>query len=294
MFLFLLRLAHSFGRNILVYFAPFILILVSINLNITNPSIYKNSLIQNSFYNKLSSQATQIINQNPQVNNILRKNFEFITDSKALQKNTEQNIDSLSLYLNGNDIASSNLPSNLSNPSRSLPENIQILDVISSLSPDELVKFKDSLTQISNLNLLNVSSFLDWQKIPSIQLIRNFIQNFRWQINILGFLYFGVLLLVAFTSPLFSKNLFQELGIILSRVGLSSLFGIGIFLFGILATMWGGSLFNQYLLPILNVRPVIELISWQVFWICYNILSFAIYFSVLSFGSGYFLKKLSP
>ena len=284
MFSFLLKSLHSFGRNVLVYFAPIILILVSVNLNVTSSDIYKTSLVQNDFYNKLSLQARQIVNQNEQAKNIIGKNFEFITNSELLKKNTEQNIDSLTAYLSGK--GSNNQTSN-----KPPLENLQTLDIISSLKPEQINIFKDSLLQISNLN---VSSFLNWQKIPSIQTIRDLIQNFRWQINFLAFLYFLSLIIVVLISPLFTKNLFYELGTILSRVGFSTLFGIGIFLSGILITMWSGSLLNQYLLPILNVRPVIELISWQIFWISYNILSFAVYFGGLSLGGGYVLKKLTP
>ena len=284
MFSFLLKSLHSFGRNVLVYFAPIILILVSVNLNVTSSDIYKTSLVQNDFYNKLSLQARQIVNQNEQAKNIIGKNFEFITNSELLKKNTEQNIDSLTSYLSGK--GSNNQTSN-----KLSLENLQTLDIISSLKPEQINIFKDSLLQISNLN---VSSFLNWQKIPSIQTIRDLIQNFRWQINFLAFLYFLALIIVVLTSPLFTKNLFYELGTILSRVGFSTLFGIGIFLSGILITMWSGSLLNQYLLPILNVRPVIELISWQIFWISYNILSFAVYFGGISLGGGYVLRKLTP
>lgn len=284
MFSFLLKSLHSFGRNVLVYFAPIILILVSVNLNVTSSDIYKTSLVQNDFYNKLSLQARQIVNQNEQAKNIIGKNFEFITNSELLKKNTEQNIDSLTAYLSGK--GSNNQTSN-----KPPLENLQTLDIISSLKPEQINIFKDSLLQISNLN---VSSFLNWQKIPSIQTIRDLIQNFRWQINFLAFLYFLSLIIVVLISPLFTKNLFYELGTILSRVGFSTLFGIGIFLSGILITMWSGSLLNQYLLPILNVRPVIELISWQIFWISYNILSFAVYFGGISLGGGYVLKKLTP
>ncbi len=284
MFSFLLKSLHSFGRNVLVYFAPIILILVSVNLNVTSSDIYKTSLVQNDFYNKLSLQASQIVNQNEQAKNVIGKNFEFITNSELLKKNTEQNIDSLTSYLSGK--SSNNQTSN-----KPPLENLQTLDIISSLKPEQINIFKDSLLQISNLN---VSSFLNWQKIPSIQTIRDLIQNFRWQINFLAFLYFLALIVVVLISPLFTKNLFYELGTILSRVGFSTLFGIGIFLSGILITMWSGSLLNQYLLPILNVRPVIELISWQIFWISYNILSFAVYFGGISLGGGYVLKKLTP
>lgn len=284
MFSFLLKSLHSFGRNVLVYFAPIILILVSVNLNVTSSDIYKTSLVQNDFYNKLSLQARQIVNQNEQAKNIIGKNFEFITNSELLKKNTEQNIDSLTAYLSGK--GSNNQISN-----KPPLENLQTLDIISSLKPEQINIFKDSLLQISNLN---VSSFLNWQKIPSIQTIRDLIQNFRWQINFLAFLYFLALIIVVLISPLFTKNLFYELGTILSRVGFSTLFGIGIFLSGILITMWSGSLLNQYLLPILNVRPVIELISWQIFWISYNILSFAVYFGGISLGGGYVLRKLTP
>lgn len=284
MFSFLLKSLHSFGRNVLVYFAPIILILVSVNLNVTSSDIYKTSLVQNDFYNKLSLQASQIVNQNEQAKNVIGKNFEFITNSELLKKNTEQNIDSLTSYLSGK--SSNNQTSN-----KPPLENLQTLDIISSLKPEQINIFKDSLLQISNLN---VSSFLNWQKIPSIQTIRDLIQNFRWQINFLAFLYFLALIVVVLISPLFTKNLFYELGTILSRVGFSTLFGIGIFLSGILITMWSGSLLNQYLLPILNVRSVIELISWQIFWISYNILSFAVYFGGISLGGGYVLKKLTP
>ena len=286
--MFLLQFLHSFGRNILVWFAPLVFIIFSLNLNLPNTELHKQTFINNNFYKQFSQEVQKLKTNNEPLNKLASNLNDNFGNAIWLQKSTENSINGFGGWLR------SDTESLKANPKPEQPKKVEQTNInqFDSTVFDEYAKkfnlstaevkqkFQDLQNQSSSLNNsqplgYNLFNFPNWIK-SSYQTVHKFIP-------FVTVVYILMLILIVLVSPLFGKNPMRELGIILSRIGSSTLFSSLVFLAGLLVTIYTAGFFQNSFLSILNTAAITSIVNWQMFWLSYSVLSTAIWIGIGSF-----------
>jgi hypothetical protein len=314
---------HSFLRNFILYFGPFVILSAVIVLNLPNPSVHKNALNQNNFYSQISTEMKTLEvkideNSNGQTNQIAKTSGEVYNNLvwKTVGKNlaspewvkgiTETNLDRTGVWLSGktdklelyypqdqvNAAVQKEITSTQNNAtSNQITEN---LNAIGGFFNNQLEKIKQDTTVQNIINQAtgttaqigeNINNITEpWQKLPLT--IRSYfltLQSFIWTALTL---YIVAIIALILTSPLFGKNPIIELLTIARNLGFSTL-SASVFMIAGLSFGFLSTIFLKPFLPAqLQLPNILNILGWQGIWSSIWVLSPALVVSLMLIGVG--------
>jgi hypothetical protein len=328
----ILTIIHNFIKHSLIFISPFIIISLSIAINLPNTELHKKVLLEQDFYKKVSTEISKyssdvINNKVPRSMNLEASiNQSYIayvlndfSSSTWWQRIIESNLDNFENWLNNNDYQGDSFrllwpDSQFKNTVLANTDKINEYIKQNSVENrectlDEIKKFSDDLTKaqcyIKDLNSLTNQ---DKRNIVTGNLSKVNPVSFSWfetlryiklVFNVAKYLsvpvaiIYTLLVIFVIVSSYATKNSAQNtIVMILGRVGYSTFFTVGGILLGFYVTTFVGLQSASLLGYGVNIQSIQNLIQTQLFYHSFAVLSPALYVAIIFIIFHYIIKFL--
>lgn len=295
---------HSILRNLILYFGPVILILSCLILSVGNIDTYKQSLIQNNFYNQIATEFNKNKPNQTQNSNIQDEFYSKIiwnnVDAKFnspewLKKVSETNLERSYLWLTGkSETYEPYLPLNTEKTNNQQDnKKPDWLNNLTKGSNKLLEKFQNQTKEL-NLPKVNLPANLEIPKSPidseSLNSLNPVYQvnqtwvkfwtglrGYYWQLQNLAWAaitVYGLLLLgLVLTSVFFGKGLLEEFSIITRRLGINVLVSTIFFILSVSGVFLLGAVIKSLIPSSFLIGNIAAIINWQIIWLIVGVMT---------------------